>query len=51
MRGYQSSDQNNLEHSKKNIVCSLFKQPLNNPKIIAGIFLDSGDIIDLFESN
>ena len=51
VRGYQSSDKDNLEHSKKNVVCSLFKQPLNNPKIIAGIFSDSGDIIDLFESN
>ena len=51
VRGYQSSIKNQLEHSKNNIVCSLFQQPLNNPKIIAGIFNDSGDILDLFESN
>lgn len=51
VRGYKSSEKNYLEHAKNNIVCSLFQQPLTNPKIIAGIFKDSGDIIDLFESN
>ena len=50
VRGYQSSKDNNLESSKNNIVCSLFQQPLNNKKIIAGIFNESAEIIDLFES-
>ena len=51
VRGYKSSEKNNLEHAKHNIVCSLFQQPLNNPNIIVGIFKDSGEILDLFESN
>ncbi len=51
VRGYKSSEKNVIEDSKNNIVCSLFKQPLNNPKIIGGIFKDSGEILDLFESN
>jgi len=51
VRGYQSSKNNQLEHSKNNIVCSLFQQPLNNPKIFAGIFNNFGEILDLFESN
>jgi len=51
IRGYESSSNSQLENSKKNIVCSLFKQPLSSPKIIAGIFNDSAEIIDLFESN
>ena len=50
VRGYQSADSNNIQNIKQRIVCSLFKQPLDNTKIIAGIFRDSGDIIDLFES-
>lgn len=51
IRGYKSSQNNNFKDSKNSIVCSLFKQPLNSQKIIAGLFNDSGDIIDLFESN
>ena len=50
VRGYKSSKINNLEHSKNNIVCSLFKQPLDSLKIVAGIFDESGKILDLFES-
>ena len=50
VRGYKSSLDNNLENSKNNIVCSLFKQPLSDSKIVAGIFNESGKIIDLFES-
>ena len=38
---------NNL---KNKVVCSLFKSPLANNKIIAGVFNDSGQILDLFES-
>ena len=51
IRGYKSSKKNHLKHSKHKIVCSLFQQPLDNNKIIAGIFSDSGEIIDLFESS
>ena len=51
MRGYQSSKHNQLQHAKNKIVCSLFQQPLDNTKIIAGLFDDSGNVIDLFESN
>ena len=51
VRGYQSSEKNLIEDSKNKIVCSLFKQPLSNKKIVSGIFNDSGEIVDLFESN
>jgi hypothetical protein len=50
VRGYKSSTNNQLEHSKNKIVCSLFQQPLSSDKIITGIFTDSGEILDLFES-
>ena len=50
VRGYKSSNNNKLLNSKKNIVCSLFHQPLDNKKIVGGIFNDSGEILDLFES-
>jgi len=51
VRGYQSNAHNNLEHSKNRILCTLFKQPLENNKILAGLFAKNGDIIELFESN
>ena len=51
IRGYQSSDRNVIKSAKSKVVCSLFKQPLNYPNIVAGIFNSSGDILDLFESN
>ena len=50
VRGYKSSKINNFKDAKNKIVCSLFKQPLDDSKIIAGIFKDTGKIIDLFES-
>ena len=50
VRGYQSNENNDLEHSKNRILCTLFKQPLENKKILAGIFSKNGDIIELFES-
>lgn len=50
VRGYKSSTKNQLENSKHKIVCSLFQQPLNSNKIITGIFTDTGEILDLFES-
>ena len=51
VRGYKSSKLNKLENAKNSIVCSLFQQPLNNTKILAGIFRDSGEILDIFQSN
>ena len=51
VRGYQSNELNDLENSKNRILCTLFKQPLENKKILAGLFGKNGDIIELFESN
>jgi len=51
VRGYKSSNKLHINHSNNNFVCSLFKQPLDDDKIVAGVFLDSGEILDLFESN
>ncbi len=51
VRGYESIHSNELEQSKNKIVCTLFKQPLSNNNIYAGIFSESGDILDLFESS
>ncbi len=50
VRGYHSNLNNNLENSKNKILCTLFKQPLENNKILAGIFAKNGDILELFES-
>ena len=50
VRGYQSNTHNDLENSKGKILCTLFRQPLNNKKILAGIFKKNGEIIELFES-
>jgi hypothetical protein len=50
VRGYQSSQKNKFTNVKDNVVCSLFQQPLFNSKVVAGVFDDSGDILDLFES-
>ncbi len=50
VRGYYPSSTNTNIILKNNIVCSLYKQPLKNNKIIAGIFNDQGEILDLFES-
>lgn len=51
IRGYQSNPLNDLEGSKTKILCTLFKQPLENNKILAGIFAKNGDILELFESS
>jgi len=51
VRGYQSSKHNQLNHAKNKVVCSLFQQPLFNTNIIAGLFDDSGNVLDLFESS
>ena len=50
VRGYESSSNNDFNNLKNKVVCSLFKSPLANNKIIAGVFNDSGQILDLFES-
>ncbi len=51
VRGYKSSNTEEIKDVNKRIVCSLFNQPLDNPKILAGIFDDSGKILDIFESH
>ncbi len=51
VRGYESEHTNQIEISKNNIVCTLFKQPLSNKSILCGIFKENGEIIDLFENN
>tara|TARA_Y100001970_G_scaffold279301_1_gene386383 strand:- start:8217 stop:9029 length:813 start_codon:yes stop_codon:yes gene_type:complete len=51
VRGYQSNPYNDLENSKSKVLCTLFKQPLENKKILAGIFGKNGEILELFESN
>ncbi len=50
VRGYESEHLNQLEVSKNNIVCTLFKQPLSNKSILCGIFRENGEILDLFEN-
>ena len=39
------------KNSKNNVVCTLFKQPLSNRKVLCGIFDENGEILDLFENN
>jgi serine/threonine protein phosphatase 1 len=51
VRGYQSNPNNDLENSKSRILCTLFRPPLKNNKILAGIFSKNGNILELFESN
>ena len=51
VRGYQSNPHNDIESSKTKVLCTLFKQPLDNKKILAGIFDKNGNILELFESN
>jgi len=50
VRGYESTLIRNTQNIKNKIVCSLYKPPISNQKIIAGKFNDSGEILDLFES-
>ena len=51
VRGYKSSNNEVIKDVNKRIVCSLFNQPLDNPKILAGIFDNYGKILDIFESH
>jgi len=51
VRGYQSNHNNELENSKNELVCTLFRQPLTNKQVYAGIFNQNAEIEELFESN
>ncbi len=51
VRGYESEHLTKDNISKKNIVCTLFKQPLTNRSILFGLFTENGEILDLFENN
>jgi len=50
VRGYEPSLEENFENIKNKVVCSLYRAPITNTKIIAGVFNDSAEILDLFES-
>ncbi len=51
VRGYQSNPNNELELAKNKVVCTLFRHPLTNNNVFCGIFDESGEILELFESN
>ena len=51
VRGYESKHVDSYEMSRNNVVCTLFKQPLSNKRILCGIFSENGEILDLFENN
>ena len=50
VRGYQSKHANELEQAKNQVICTLFKQPLDNNIVFTGIFGENGEILELFES-
>ena len=50
VRGYDPSAKENFNDIKSKIVCSLYLGPLSNKKILAGLFNDSAEILDLFVS-
>ena len=51
VRGYESEHLNQSKITNKNVVCTLFKQPLSNKIVVCGIFGENGEILDLFENN
>ena len=51
VRGYEPNAIFNDNNYKNKMVISLYKGPISEKKIIAGVFNDSGEILDLFESN
>ena len=51
IRGYEPSLINKPHNLKEKTVLSLYKGPLSDKMVIAGLFNDSGKILDLFESN
>jgi len=50
VRGYDPLAKENINDIKNKIVCSLYLGPLSNKKILAGLFNDSAEILDLFVS-
>ena len=50
VRGYEPSLNEDLNDIKKRIVLSLYQGPLLNNKIMAGLFNDSAEILDIFVS-
>ena len=50
VRGYDPSTKENFDDIKEKIVCSLYQGPLSNNKVLAGLFNDSAEILDLFVS-
>ena len=50
VRGYTPSMINKSNNFKDKTVFSLYQGPLSDKKVIAGLFDDSGEILDLFES-
>ena len=50
VRGYSPAVNESFDDIKKKIVCSLYQGPLLNNKIMAGLFNDSAEILDLFVS-
>ena len=51
VRCYTPSMINKPNNFKDKTVFSLYQGPLSDKKVIAGLFDDSGEILDLFESN
>jgi len=51
VRGYESSIPKKMTNFREKTVFSLYKGPLSDKKVLAGLFNDSGEILDLFESN
>ena len=50
VRGYEPLLSDSLNNIENKVICSLFKAPLTDNKVMAGLFNDSGEILDLFES-
>jgi len=51
VRGYEPSITDSKNNFKEKTVFSLYKGPLSDKRVIAGLFNDSGKILDLFESD
>ena len=51
IRGYEPLISNKKINYKEKIVFSLYKGPLSDKRIVAGLFDNSGGLLDLFETN
>ena len=51
IRGYEPTMPDKTLNIKDKTVFSLYQGPLSDKKVMAGLFSDSGEILDLFESN